>query len=75
MFNKYEFTATTATTTGKDSKTYRLKGTHFYCLQEVELKLMADLLFDKAYKQLEKALFFAVTFGVLIGMIIMSLIK
>jgi len=75
MFSKYEFTATTATTTiDGETKIYKLKDTNFYCLQEVELKQMADLLFDRAYKQLEKTLFFATGFGVVIGLLLAMLI-
>jgi len=56
-------------------ETRELKDNHFYCLEEVELKRMANIMFEKAYKQLEKALFFSVMLGVIFGMIIMACIK
>ena len=72
--NEMFFTATTATVSGT-SETYNLDTTTFYCLKEKDLHYMADHLFDQAYKKLEKSLFFATGFGVVLGMIIMSVVN
>ena len=67
------FTATTMT--NGSGEIYNLNETIFYCLQQTELQDMANHLFDKAYQKLEKTLFFATGFGVVLGMIIMAVVK
>lgn len=74
MFNEYKFTTATATVSGS-GEVHELKDTHFYCLKEVELKMLADLMFDKAYKKLERTLFFATGFGVVLGLLLAMLIN
>ena len=70
--NTATFTATTMSTKGK---TYHLKETVFYVMEQKDLEYLADHLFGKAYEKLEKTLFFATGFGVVLGMIIMAIVK
>ena len=69
--NTATFTATTMVCGGKE---YKLNETIFYCLEQKDLEFLADHLFVKAYHKLENVLFFSLSLGIFIGMLVMSLI-
>ena len=72
--NEYKIHTATATISSS-TETLKLKETHLYCMRESDLKWIADHLFERAYEKLEKTLFFATGFGVVLGMIIMAVVK